>query len=106
MTDKLKKIIELYKYPLVILIIGLTLMLLPDSKQAEKTDNTDEALLLQNTLGSIAGVGETKTIISESGVVVVCEGADKAAVKLDIINAVKSYTGFSADKICVLKISK
>lgn len=106
MTDKLKKIIELYKYPLVILIIGLTLMLIPGSKKAEKIDNTDEAMLLQNTLAAIAGVGETKTIISESGVVVVCEGADKAAVKLDIINAVKSYTGFSADKICVLKISK
>lgn len=106
MNDKLKKLIELYKYPLIVLLIGLTLMLLPGGRKAEKIDNTDEALLLQNTLGAIAGVGETKTIISESGVVVVCEGADKAAVKLDIIKAVKSYTGFSADKICVLKISK
>lgn len=106
MTDKLKRAFELYKYPIIVIILGLALMLIPTKTVIKTEANTDEALLLQETLSSISGVGETKAIVSENGVVVVCEGADKAAVKLDIINAVRSYTGFSADKICVLKISK
>lgn len=106
MSDKLKRAFNLYKYPLIVIILGLTLMLLPSKSTAATMESSDESALLQETLGVISGVGETKALVSENGVVIVCEGADKASVKLDIINAVKSYTGFSADKICVLKISK
>ena len=38
------------------------------------------------------------------GAVVVCQGADSAAVRLAIVDAVKSATGLSADRISVLKM--
>ena len=38
------------------------------------------------------------------GAIVVCEGADSAAVKLSIIQAVSKVTGLGADHICVLKM--
>ena len=44
-------------------------------------------------------------IVSENGVVVVCRGAEDAKVRLDIIRAIGSYTGFGSDKITVLKMA-
>lgn len=38
------------------------------------------------------------------GAVVVCEGADAAAVRLAVTEAVSSFTGLGADKITVLKM--
>ena len=38
------------------------------------------------------------------GAVVVCQGADRAAVRLAIVEAVANATGLSADKISVLKM--
>ena len=37
------------------------------------------------------------------GAVVVCEGGDDPRVKLEIMNAVRSLTGLSADRICICK---
>ena len=39
------------------------------------------------------------------GAIVICEGADKASVRLDVIEAVSSLTGLSSDKIAVIKMS-
>lgn len=38
------------------------------------------------------------------GAVVVCDGADSAAVRLAIVNAVSSLTGLGSDKITVVKM--
>lgn len=38
------------------------------------------------------------------GAIIVCQGADSAAVRLSIIQAVSGVTGLGADKICVLKM--
>ena len=38
------------------------------------------------------------------GAVVVCQGADSAAVRLNVVEAVKSVTGLSSDCITVLKM--
>ena len=38
------------------------------------------------------------------GAVVVCQGADSASVRLNVVAAVKSVTGLSADRITVLKM--
>ena len=38
------------------------------------------------------------------GAVIVCQGADSAAVRLSIVEAVKSATGLSSDRISVLKM--
>ena len=67
----LKKISEnlnKLKYPAIILLVGIMLMLMPTgTKKSEggKAGNTDFAELLS----SIEGVGEARVLISESGVV-------------------------------------
>lgn len=38
------------------------------------------------------------------GAVVVCQGADSAAIRLAIVDAVSKYTGLGADRISVLKM--
>ena len=37
------------------------------------------------------------------GAVIVCDGADDAAVRLSVIKAVEAFTGFSSDSIQVIK---
>ena len=59
---------------------------------------------LAEILSDTQGIGKTRVLISDTGVVVACTGASNASVKLDIIRAVSSYTGFGSDKITILKI--
>ena len=98
----LKKLAQ-YKAPLLILAVGLLLMLLPASS-GKSASAQDEDCELSALLASASGVGEARVLISEHGVIVVCEGADSAAVKMDIIRAVGSYTGFGSDKITILRL--
>lgn len=96
--------LEKFKYPLVVLVIGVVLMLLPGgSSQAKNGTERDEQVA--QMLSHTEGVGEARVLISENGVVVVCTGAENARVKLDIIRAVSSYTGFTSDKITILKMA-
>ncbi len=106
MSELKKKLegLEKFKYPLLILIIGILLMLLP-SGSGKSVNTQDKDIAFQQLLESTAGVGEAKVIVSDSGVVVVCKGAENAKVRLDIIRAIGSYTGYSADKITVLKMA-
>lgn len=100
------KTLDKFKYPLLILVLGLVLMLSPTGgtqKQAQAEDSADG--LLAAVLASTEGVGKARVIISDSGVVVVCQGAGNADVRLDIIKAVSAYTGFGSDKITVLKMA-
>jgi hypothetical protein len=100
---KLEKL-EKYKYPLLVLLIGLVLMLLP-SGSAKENAATDENQLLSQILTSTDGVGDSKVLLSDNGVVVVCDGAENAKVRLDIIRAISSYTGFTSGKITILKMA-
>jgi hypothetical protein len=100
---KLEKL-EKYKYPLLVLLIGLVLMLLP-SGSAKENAVTDENQLLSQILTSTDGVGDSKVLLSDNGVVVVCDGAENAKVRLDIIRAISSYTGFTSGKITILKMA-
>ncbi|MBQ5978189.1 MAG: hypothetical protein IJL51_08660 [Oscillospiraceae bacterium] len=96
----LKKLDQI-KIPLLILAVGLLLLLMPSGgrKDPENDSNSD----LQSILSSARGIGQAQVLISENGVVIVCDGADDASVKLDILRAVGSYTGFGSDKITILK---
>ena len=38
------------------------------------------------------------------GAIILCQGADSAAVRLSIVDAVANVTGLSTDKITVLKM--
>ena len=99
--EPILKKLEQIRIPLLILAVGLLLLLLPSGghKEAENDSNTD----LQSILSSARGIGQAQVLISENGVVIVCDGADDASVKLDILRAVGSYTGFGSDKITILK---
>lgn len=108
MGDKLKKDLkwlEKFKYPLLIFALGIFLMLVPGGSPKQTYIGTEGDELMAQILSSTKGVGEAKVLISDNGVVVVCSGADKAEVRLEIICAVKSYTGYSSDKITILKMS-
>ena len=98
MKELLNKL-KTYRFPLLILLLGVALMLLPPASARAPTEkeNLGEALSLTE------GVGEAYVLISENGVVVVCDGADDAATRLRIITAVKVHTGFGTDHITVLK---
>lgn len=93
------------KYPLLILIIGVAMMLIPSGGKSGK-DSQDRNALAAEMLECTEGVGKTKVLISDNGVIVACTGADKAAVKMNIIKAINSYTGFSSDKITILKMTE
>ena len=106
MSDGRKNIAEKldqFKYPLVVLVIGVVLMLLPSGSSSAA--GASEEKPMAQLLSSTQGVGESRVLISESGVVVVCQGAENARVRLDIIRAVSSYTGFTSDKITILKMA-
>ena len=100
-----KTIAEKFKYPILVLCIGLLLLLLPESTK-ESSKEMDSEELLAIVLSSTEGVGEAKVIVSDKGVVIVCRGASNAAVRLEVIKAVSTYTGFGADRIVVLRMAK
>lgn len=104
---RIAQLLRQYRYPLLVLLLGVVLMLLPSGKTEARTEKTAESgeLRLQELLTATEGVGEAQVLISDSGVVVVCRGADSAAVRLAILRAVGSYTGFGSDKITILKLA-
>ena len=100
---KAMDLLDKFKYPLLILVLGVILMLLPTgSAKSEEAEGNER---IQQMLSSVEGVGEAQVIISDNGVVVVCRGAENAAVRLDIIRAISAYTGFGSDRITMLKLA-
>ena len=75
------------------------------SSGADKSDNTaaDDEIRLETVLQKCEGVGEAKVLLSENGAVIVCQGAEDPEVRLSIIKAVEAFTGFTSDRIQVLK---
>ncbi|MCI7136492.1 MAG: hypothetical protein SPI09_06320 [Candidatus Limivicinus sp.] len=100
---KAMDLLDKFKYPLLILVLGVILMLLPTGSAKSEEAEGDERI--QQMLSSVEGVGEAQVIISDNGVVVVCRGAENAAVRLDIIRAISAYTGFGSDRITILKLA-
>ena len=98
MKEILEKL-KAYRFPLLILLLGVALMLLPSAPSRSPAAEAS----LSEALSLTQGVGEAYVLVSDSGVVVVCDGADNAAVRLEIVTAVRTYTGYGADQITVLK---
>lgn len=102
------KLIGKYKYLLLVLLFGLILMLLPSREtsltRASGTRASDTEARLEEVLCGVEGVGRTSVLCSDEGVVVVCEGAESAAVRLSVVRAVSGYTGLRSDRIEVLKM--
>ncbi len=106
MEDKQKSRsrLEKLKLPALVLLFGLALLLFPSGSGKKETAADPEAKL-QEILSHTEGVGTARVLLSDKGVVVICAGAEKPQVRLDIIRAVGSYTGFGSDKITVLKLA-
>ena len=96
-----------FKYPLIVLVVGVLLMLLPTGKThspSASKNASDEEARMEYVLSSVSGAGEVRSLLSESGAVIVCSGADDARVRLEITNAVCAYTGLTSDRVTILKI--
>lgn len=102
-SKQFMEILEKWKFPLLILLLGLGLMLLPTQEKTPKAAD-DPQTALADILSDTQGIGRTRVLISDTGVVVACTGASNASIRLDIIRAVSSYTGFGSDKITILKL--
>ena len=64
---------------------------------------------VQTVLVSASGGGEAPLIRQKirgeyQGALIVCEGADSARVRLELVNAVADLTGLSTDRITVIKM--
>ena len=104
--NRLKELLGKYKYLPLLLALAAVLILAPSGGNTRESSPGEESELLQTILSCSQGVGEARALISENGVVIVCTGADSAAVRLDILKAVKSYTGFGSDKITILMMGE
>ena len=159
-TQGMKK----YKYVALVLLLGIALLMLPESKEKKpetkqvQSDDASYAQSMQERLAQmltqIEGAGrvevmlslaygtrteyqsdihrdvdgertneEHKTVILSEGsaydkaavsavrypqfqgAVVVCQGADRPSVRLDIIHAVSALTGLGSDRITVVKMN-
>ena len=104
------------KYVLLVLCLGLLLMLLPGKRSGSDPEGAGspldssgipvdtESLRLAELLEQIRGVGNASVLLSGSGAVVVCTGADSPEVRLGVTQAVAAYTGLGSDKITILKM--
>ena len=92
-----------YRYVLLVAAVGLVLLLLPSGADRTETDGTktQEEARLEALLGRIEEVGRTEVLLSDSGAVVVSEGAGKASVRLAITQAVRCYTGLGANEVTI-----
>lgn len=160
--EMLPALAKKYKYAVLVILLGITLMMLPSKSKPNQTDtqnNTvpiqalDPAKELAGILTQIHGVGKVQVlltvkagectiyqtdeditnaetsssirkdtvIVTDSernqkplvvqvlppqylGAVIVCQGAENAAVRLAVVEAVCKVTGLGADKISVLKM--
>lgn len=77
--------------------------------QLEQTENIrkedSKTVLLSSGSGTEDALIKETVYPSYRGALVVCEGADSAAVRLRMIQAVSSLTGLTSDKITVIKMS-
>lgn len=74
-------------------------------REAENEEKKSDTVLKS------AGSGVEEALVTSTacpiyrGALVICEGADRAAVRLSIIQAVSSLTGLGSDKIAVIKMN-
>lgn len=63
-----------------------------------------ETVIVSDSNRDQAGLVRTVTLPTYLGAIVVCQGAERPAVQLAVVQAVSNITGISADRITVLKM--
>lgn len=158
LKNRILSFIRKYRYPLLVLVIGIALMLIPGNKTEKQSEIPENQAVqlpgieerLEEILSKIDGAGKVSVMVSEAagetviyqqdedvaldgsgqrdtvivtdenraqsgliqqiispqyqGVIVVCQGAGKASIRLSIIEAVARVTGLGTDRISVLKM--
>lgn len=109
MNEKVKQIKEKlgkYKYPIFVLIFGIALLMIPmgGGDDSSSEDVLSDESRLEALLRDVSGVGDVKVLLSENGIIVACTGAENAEVRLAVTKAASAFTGFSSDRIQVLKL--
>lgn len=106
-----------FKYALAAVLAGVLLLILPtgtsrkaDSEQTAQEPYPAVQSEMERVLSAFDGVGRLRLMLTVvpgterwAGAVIVCEGGDNAAVRLQLTRAVSSLTGLSSDKITVVK---
>lgn len=88
---------------------GMTYEYQSDIQSHTKEDDVE---LQKTTVLAADGSGKQSPIIVKTiyptyqGALVLCQGADSAAVKLNVINAISDLTGLGSDKISVIKMKE
>lgn len=101
--------------PILLLFLGILLLLAAGRQSGTEKEKTGaefaaEEKKLAEVLADIDGTGRTAVLLRTdgrencSGAVIVCDGAESAAVRLKVVNAVSAYTGLGSDRIIVLKM--
>ena len=74
------------------------------SVSGDHTDTKIETVIVTDSQRNEAGLIQQVNPPTYLGAIVVCQGADSAAVRLAITQAVARITGLGSDNICVLKM--
>lgn len=74
------------------------------SGQSGQTNRRRETVLISGSGREEAGLIRQKKAPTYLGAVIVCQGGDNASVRLAVVEAVRSATGLSTDRISVLKM--
>ena len=107
-----------YTYAIAVVLLGVLLMLLPsgsrrETRSAAPTESDSRSGVqseMEATLAAFDGVGRLRLMLTAdpvterwTGAVVVCEGGDGAAARLQLTRAIGALTGLSSDKIAIVK---
>ena len=81
-----------------------------EEKEEQQGTDVRSSRKTETVLVTVDGVEQaviTQTVYPTFlGAVVLCQGADDPGVRLDLVNAVSSLTGLTADKISVIKMEE
>ncbi|MBQ9460018.1 MAG: hypothetical protein IJU66_08825 [Oscillospiraceae bacterium] len=114
-VEKLRAVTGKYKLALAAVLLGAALLLIPahggrQEKAAETEPPAGVESRIEATLAAFDGVGRLHLTLTKAngterweGAVVVCEGAEDAAVRLALTQALRSLTGLGTDRITIVK---
>ena len=115
LSERLCRAAGKYRYVAAAALLGVLLMLLPTGSRREtRFAAPQNAPTVQSemeaALAAFDGVGRLRLVLTVepgterwAGAVIVCEGGDRAAVRLRLTQAVAVLTGLRADRISVVK---
>lgn len=96
-------------YILVAIFAAILLLALSFYWREEPSGGSATEKRLEQIISRIEGVGDLQIMVNETeeevlGVIVVCEGADRLSVRLDVLDAVSTALGISRGSIQIYEM--